>query len=208
MGRPGADGGDSSAARPRSACPAAPSSAASACARGCSRSAGRRAPPRPEQQVRPGRGVRDLSPQLRRGRRAPTWCLISSSGQLRRHRGGRSHAAQPGQPRLGFDDYTNVVTIGDWNGDGYQDVAGRTAGADLRLFRSTGSGLAVSVGLGRSADHRAMTGVGDPNGDTRPDLVVMTTANTCGSAGDGERTGAGSRSVAPAGRGRTRPRPR
>ncbi len=72
---------------------------------------------------------------------------------------------------------TNIVNAGDWNGDGYQDVATRSGGA-LLLHRENGRGeLTSGADLGTAASARVLTGVGDLTGDKHPDLVALTTAD-------------------------------
>jgi stage II sporulation protein D len=79
--------------------------------------------------------------------------------------------------RTGFAPFTHVVNVGDWDGDGFQDVIARTPGERLLLFRGTAStALLAGVDLGLRSNHTEVTGIGDLNGDGRPDLVVLSVA--------------------------------
>ena len=82
-----------------------------------------------------------------------------------------------------------MVNAGDWNGDGYQDVIVRRT-KKVYLLRGTKTGqLASRVSMGFGGGIRTMTGIGDANGDGRPDLAVITeTGNLWLYYGDG-RTG-------------------
>ena len=108
--------------------------------------------------------------------RGPELLIIAADGTLRSYPVGTSGLGAPKTLGHGFA-HSSVANAGDWNGDGRQDVVGRTDGR-LELFRSTGSGLAAPTDLGSARDHRVVTGVGDLTRDGRPDLVVLTTSNT------------------------------
>ena len=80
-----------------------------------------------------------------------------------------------------------MVNAGDWNGDGYQDVIVRRT-KKVYLLRGTKTGqLASRVSMGFGGGIRTMTGIGDANGDGRPDLAVITeTGNLWLYYGDGK----------------------
>ncbi len=107
--------------------------------------------------------------------RAAELLIIAADGTLRSYPVGTSGLGSAKTLGHGFAQ-TSVANAGDWNGDGHQDVVGRSSGR-LSLFRSTGSGLSAGVDLGAASDHRIVTGVGDLTRDGRPDLVVVTTSN-------------------------------
>jgi hypothetical protein len=72
---------------------------------------------------------------------------------------------------------TQVLDVGDWNGDGHGDVVTRQAGGDvLVLHRGLGNGTfmpAVALSRGWSSISR-LAAVGDVTGDRRPDLAGLT----------------------------------
>lgn len=75
---------------------------------------------------------------------------------------GSAYFAQPG--------------LGDFNGDSTQDVAARSAGGDIILYPTTGSGRwKVPVKTGTNlADATAIVAAGDLTSDGQPDLLVRT----------------------------------
>ena len=115
--------------------------------------------------------------------------LVNSAGQLKRYPIANGKLGTSGVLGSGFSGYTHVVNAGDWNGDGYQDVIVRRT-KKVYLLRGTKTGqLASRVSMGFGGGIRTMTGIGDANGDGRPDLAVITeTGNLWLYYGDG-RTG-------------------
>ena len=80
--------------------------------------------------------------------------------------------------------FTQLITPGDFTGDGRADLLGRTASGRLFLYR--GNGVATATATGYPARRRRRTGwqvfntvfsTGDLTGDGRADLVVRTPAN-------------------------------
>jgi SpoIID/LytB domain protein len=108
--------------------------------------------------------------------RGPELLIITAGDTLVRYAVSTSGLGTGRVVGAGFDD-TNIVNAGDWNGDGYQDVAVRS-GKAMSLLREKSSGaLAARVSMGATASYRALTGVGDLDKDKRPDLVALTTAD-------------------------------
>ena len=102
--------------------------------------------------------------------------LVNSAGQLLRYPVANGKLGTPVIIGSGFSGYTHVVNAGDWNGDGYQDVIVRRT-KKVYLMRGTKTGqLASRVSMGFGGGIRTMTGIGDANGDGRPDLAVITEA--------------------------------
>jgi len=134
-------------------------------------------PASPNQQIRPGRAYATFPRTFDPGSRAEL-TTVSSSGQLRRHRVAGHTLGTPVTLGSGFDRYTHVATVGDWNGDGYADVIVRTASGRLYLKRgsSTGTLRAGTPLPGGAVSVRSMAGIGDANRDGRPDLAVITGA--------------------------------
>ncbi|GAA3620749.1 SpoIID/LytB domain-containing protein [Microlunatus ginsengisoli] len=110
--------------------------------------------------------------------RGPEVLIIAANGTLRRYPVSTAGLGTAKTLGSGFDDYTNVVNLGDWNGDGYQDILGRTDADQVRLLRTSAGSLTAAVVFGQHTDYRAMTGVGDLSRDGRPDLVVLTRSDT------------------------------
>ena len=102
--------------------------------------------------------------------------VITGSGSLRRYPIS-SKALGAGQTiDSGYGSFTHVINAGDWNGDGYADVIGRSSRQRLLLYRGTSTGtFGTGVDLGVASKHRYLTGVGDLNGDRFPDLMVIGT---------------------------------
>ena len=100
--------------------------------------------------------------------------LVNSAGQLQRYPVANGKLGTSASLGSGFSGYTHVVNAGDWNGDGYQDVIVRRT-KKVYLLRGTKTGqLASRVSMGFGGGIRTMTGIGDVNGDGRPDLAVIT----------------------------------
>ncbi|HEU4545063.1 MAG TPA: SpoIID/LytB domain-containing protein [Microlunatus sp.] len=100
--------------------------------------------------------------------------VITGDGSLRRHPVS-SKALGTGQTiDSGYGSFTHVINAGDWNGDGYADVIGRSSRQRLLLYRGTSTGsFGTGVDLGVVSKHQYLTGVGDLNGDRFPDLMVI-----------------------------------
>ncbi|HEY3535026.1 MAG TPA: FG-GAP-like repeat-containing protein [Pedococcus sp.] len=84
----------------------------------------------------------------------------------------------------GWQMFTQLITPGDFTGDGRADLLGRTASGRLFLYRGTGVATAtatgyqpgVVVGTGWQVFNTVLS-TGDLTGDGRADLVVRTPAN-------------------------------
>ncbi|MFL6027104.1 MAG: SpoIID/LytB domain-containing protein [Friedmanniella sp.] len=108
---------------------------------------------------------------------SPLDVLILSGGTLSRYPVVGTALKTPVSLGTGFGGYDQLVNVGDWNGDGYQDLVSRATSGALRLHRGTGTGrFATGVAMGFGTGLRAVTGVGDVNGDRRPDLAVVSRA--------------------------------
>ncbi|HEY5978090.1 MAG TPA: SpoIID/LytB domain-containing protein [Microlunatus sp.] len=100
--------------------------------------------------------------------------VITRDGSLRRHPITATGLGAGQSIDSGYGSFTHVINAGDWNGDGYADVIGRTSGQRLLLFRGTSSGsFGSGVDLGVVSKHRFLTGVGDLNSDRFPDLMAV-----------------------------------
>ena len=126
--------------------------------------------------------------------------LIAQAGNLVRRpvaKGGALGAAVL-IGRGGWSGLSHVVNAGDWNGDGRQDVIGRTKQGRLLLYRGkAGGGFAALVDMGIKAPYTSITSVGDHNRDRRPDLAVVSTAgNLWLLYGNGKTGFAGSKKIA------------
>jgi stage II sporulation protein D len=120
--------------------------------------------------------------------------LMLSGGTLARYPvvGGALQA--PVGIGAGFAGYQQVLNAGDWDGDGYQDVISRADSGALRLHRGSASGkLGTGAAMGFGTGLRAVTGVGDVNGDRRPDLAVISRAGNLWFYYGNGRTGRGDR---------------
>ena len=77
----------------------------------------------------------------------------------------------------GFARADQVMAVGDWDGDGYQDVASRAVDGALTLHRGSSSGkLRAGVAMGFGTGLRTVAGIGDVDGDRHPDLAVISRA--------------------------------
>jgi stage II sporulation protein D len=103
--------------------------------------------------------------------------LMLTGGTLARYPVAAGALQAPVSIGTGFGGYDQVLNAGDWNGDGYQDVVSRADNGALRLHRGSATGkLAAGVAMGFGTGLRAVTGMGDLNGDRRPDLAVLSRA--------------------------------
>lgn len=116
--------------------------------------------------------------------------VVGATGRLLRYPVLSGALAKPTVIGSGFGAYSFVANAGDWNGDGYQDVAARTRDKRVLLFRGSAAGsLRAGVDMGISTAFVAMTGVGDVNGDRHPDLVAVTAAGNLRTYYGNGRTG-------------------
>jgi SpoIID/LytB domain protein len=143
-------------------------------------------PTSPNQQIRPGRAYATFPRSFDSDSRADL-AVVSPSGQLQRYPVVGGRLGTPVAVGGGFDRYTHVATVGDWNGDGYADLVVRTAAKQLYLKRGSRTGrLSAGTPLPGGANVRSMAGIGDADRDGRPDLAVMTkTGNLWLIFGDG-----------------------
>nr|WP_231747646.1 SpoIID/LytB domain-containing protein [Auraticoccus cholistanensis] len=127
-----------------------------------------------------------------------TVASIDSRGRLLSH--PVTGATTLGSPTTVLADtsrYRQLTAVGDWDGDGVQDLAGLTTAGRLELLRGKPlGGYAAPTQLGGSASRRAVAGVGDLSGDGRPDLLVITGGgNLWLKTGDGKGGTAGDRRI-------------
>jgi stage II sporulation protein D len=100
--------------------------------------------------------------------------LITRDGSLRRYPISAKALGAGQTIDSGYGSFTHVINAGDWNGDGYADVIGRSSRQRLLLYRGTSTGsFGTGVDLGVVSKHQYLTGVGDLNGDRFPDLMVI-----------------------------------
>ena len=100
--------------------------------------------------------------------------VITGNGGLRRHPISAKGLGAGQTIDSGYGSFTHVINAGDWNGDGYADVIGRSSRQRLLLYRGTSTGsFGTGVDLGVVSKHQYLTGVGDLNGDRFPDLMVI-----------------------------------
>ena len=133
-------------------------------------------PPSPSAQILPGRAYATFPRTFGGGSRADL-VLVSPSGELRRYPVVGGSLRAPVTVAAGFDRYTHIAAVGDWNGDGYADVVVRTAAKRLYLKRGSRTGqLSAGTPLPGGTDVRSLAGIGDANSDGRPDLAVLTGA--------------------------------
>jgi SpoIID/LytB domain protein len=152
--------------------------------------------PDPEQQVSPGPAYATFPRSFDSTSRADL-IMVSPAGQLRRHPVVGHTLGGPVTLGSGFDRYTHLTTVGDWNGDGYADVMVRTAAGRLYLKRGSRTGqLSAGAPLPGGLHVRSMAGIGDANGDGRPDLALLNkTGDVWLVLGDGKRGRSGVRKI-------------
>src|SRR5207247_798259 len=77
-----------------------------------------------------------------------------------------------------WQQFTTVLTPGDWNKDGKADLIALTTAGNLILYLGNGAGAFANNGvqIGSSWYFRAILTPGDFNGDGNPDLIAVTTA--------------------------------
>jgi hypothetical protein len=105
-----------------------------------------------------------------------------TNGTLRFYAGnGRGSIATSVQVGSGWGVFNAIDTVGDTNGDGAQDVVARVSSTgDLRLYKGNGRGgwLLPPTVVGRGWNiFNAVLGVGDLDGDQRPDLIARRTSD-------------------------------
>jgi len=132
--------------------------------------------PTPAPVIKPGAAYATFPRSYHSGSKSDL-ALISSTGRLLRYQVAAGVLKSGVSIGAGFSDFTHVANVGDWNGDGYQDVAVRTSAGVVSLRRGTRTGqLTAATSAGFGGGIRAMTGIGDANGDKHPDLAVITDA--------------------------------
>ncbi len=100
--------------------------------------------------------------------------VITGDGSLRRYPISTKALGAGQTIDSGYGSFTHVINAGDWNGDGYADVIGRSSRQRLLLYRGTSTGtFGTGVDLGVVSKHQYLTGVGDLNSDRFPDLMVI-----------------------------------
>ena len=91
-----------------------------------------------------------------------------------------------------------LTVLGDWDGDGAQDIAGRDASARLVMYPGDGTGgfgVPQVIGTGWGAATQ-LVGPGDWDGDDRPDLLaILSTGDLRSYRSDGTGGFAGSRTI-------------
>ena len=114
------------------------------------------------------------------GNRVPDVLAVDARGDLRLYRGngaggwGAGLGSTIGQGWAGF---TDLFSVGDFDGDGKADLMGRTAGGVLMLYSTTGDGNwgnARSIGQGWGG-MASVFSMGDFNGDGNSDVLAVTT---------------------------------
>jgi hypothetical protein len=77
----------------------------------------------------------------------------------------------------GWNIYNTLVSVGDVNGDGHDDLIARDASGELWLYRGTGKGgFAPRVAIGGGWNtYTRIVGIGDVNGDGAGDLLAVDT---------------------------------
>jgi heme oxygenase len=103
----------------------------------------------------------------------------ASDGRLLMYRGnGSGGFLQPTAQQIGtgWQGFTALLAPGDWNGDGRQDILGRTSDGRLLMYRGNGSGgflqpTAQQIGSGWQSFNALFAG-GDFSGDGKPDILA------------------------------------
>jgi hypothetical protein len=115
-----------------------------------------------------GDGVQDLA--VANAGEFGDWCVGSSVSVLLGYGGGRFQPAQG----FGLDCYRISVAVGDFNGDGAEDlaVASSSAGTVSVLLGNGDGSFQAAQNFGASS-HPFSVAVGDFNGDGKPDLAVV-----------------------------------
>jgi hypothetical protein len=97
-----------------------------------------------------------------------------STGALAYYRGnGRGGFAGTSSVGAGFQEYSQLLSPGDFTGDGRADVIGRRSNGDLVLHSGLSTQPGRRIGTGWNA-YNALVTPGDFSGDGRADLVVRT----------------------------------
>lgn len=126
-------------------------------------------------KVKPGAKYATFPHTYRPGSR--TDLLMVRSGYVRRYAITKSAISSGETVDHGYSTFTHVVSVGDWNGDGYPDLVGRSKRKRLLLFRGLSNGsFSSGTDLGVSSSDTLVAGVGDVNGDRYPDLMVVDTS--------------------------------
>ena len=123
-----------------------------------------------------------LSPGDFNGDGRPDLLTRRADGTLWFHAGtGSGGFSSPRQIGSGWQVFNALVAAGDYNGDGRADIVARHVDGDLYFYAGTGTVSAASegyrpavvIGRGGWGEFRHLVGIGDSNGDGRPDILAV-----------------------------------
>ncbi|TDE15900.1 FG-GAP-like repeat-containing protein [Jiangella asiatica] len=120
----------------------------------------------------PGDWDRDGNPDLIARR--------TSDGTLWLYRGnGRGGFVEQRRIGSGWQSFTTLVGVGDWDGDNVGDLVGRRSDGSLWLYPGGGAGtFGTPRRIGVGWNGYQIAGVGDASGDGRADIVARSTVGT------------------------------